>query len=297
MRTILVSGASGLVGRSLCEYSGANGSNVRTLSRGKDADFQWDLQAGSFNMAALEGVDAVVHLAGETVAQRWTTAARRRIRDSRVKGTRLLVQSILRSQTKPVFISASGINYYGYQQAEKVDECSPRGDGFLADVCREWEDELSPLEEVGIRCVRVRTGVVLSPKGGAMAKILPPFRAGVGGVIGSGNQRMSWITLSDLVRVFAACIDDKRYSGPLNAVAPHSIDNRGFTDALAGALRRPAIFPLPAKVVKLMFGAMATETLLSDLDVNPRRLIENGFEWIASDLDAAFKKEFGYESS
>ena len=292
MRTVLVTGASGLVGRALCKYLNASGSSVRTLSRGSGADFQWDSYTGSFDIAALDGVDAVVHLAGETVAQRWTAAAKRKIRDSRVIGTRLIVENILRSDTKPVFVSASGINYYGFEQSEKVDESSPLGKGFLTEVCRQWEAEVRPLEDSGLRTVCVRTGVVLSSEGGAMAKILPPFRAGMGGIIGSGEQRMSWIMLNDLVKVFSTCIEDERYRGPINAVSPKSVSNREFTKLLGRAIRRPVVFPLPAPVVKMMFGSMARETILSDLDVVPRRLIEHGFDWGYSDLETAFEELF-----
>ncbi len=277
--TLLVTGASGLVGRHLCRHLTASGYRIRTLSTGTGGDFQWDPTAGRLPAASLEGVAAIIHLAGENVAQRWTDAAKQRIRDSRVKGTELLVQRVLATEERPVFLSASGINFYGYNRAGPVDEKSESGEGFLAAVCRDWEAAAQPLEAAGCRCVYLRTGIVLSPEGGALAKMLPPFKAGVGGRIGSGRQMMSWIDLDDLVRMYAFCLGEDSIVGPVNAVAPEPVANADFTKALGKVIGRPTFFPLPAAIVRSIFGEMGGETVLSDLAVYPQFLRSNSFEW------------------
>ncbi|MFU8848425.1 MAG: TIGR01777 family oxidoreductase [Opitutales bacterium] len=288
-KIILVTGATGLIGRALCPLLEAKGYQVRSLSR-SSGKFRWDPAAGKIDPAALDGVSAVIHLAGESVAQRWTAAAKRRILDSRVQSTALLAGEILKREQAITFISASGINYYGFERPTPVDESVDSGSGFLAEVCRQWEGAAQALIDAGRRCVFVRTGVVLSPEGGALAKLLPPFKAGLGGKVGTGSQRMSWISLQDLVRVYLDCLEQEALNGPLNAVAPKAVTNLEFTKAIGSVLHRPAVLPLPAFAVKAMFGEMGRETLLSDLEVVPGKLQAMGFTWEHATLAAALKE-------
>jgi len=286
-KTILVTGATGLIGQPLCRHLRDAGHSIRTLSRGRSGDFQWDPAKGLLPAEALAGVDAIIHLAGESVAQRWTAKAKKRILDSRVTGTALLARKILEGETRPDFISASGINFYGYDQDEPVDEASPGGRGFLAEVCREWEGAAKPLEAAGCRCVYLRTGVVLSQDGGALAKMLPPFKAGAGGRIGNGRQSMSWIALDDLIRIYAVCLEDSELSGPVNAVAPAPVTNQTFAETLGKVLGRPAFLPVPSLAVRALFGEMGRETVLSNLTVTPGKLNKIGFDWSFPQLEAA----------
>ena len=291
-RTVLVSGATGLVGRALCARLTTRGHTVRTLSR-RRGDVSWDLDKGTIDSNAMDGVDAVVHLAGEPVAQRWTPAAKERILQSRVKSTQLLVDAMLKARGTRAFISASGINFYGYARKRPVDEGSAPGSGFLAGVCHEWESAARPLDSRDIRAVFIRTGIVLSPAGGALAKMLPAFRLGLGGPIASGRQRMSWIGLEDLVEIYLRAIEDPACRGPVNAVAPEAIDNRTFTKTLGSVLRRPAILPLPAFAVKALFGEMGRETLLSDLAVVPEALRSLSQAWRHAGLESALRHCLG----
>lgn len=287
-KNILVTGATGLIGGALCPLLEAKGHSVRKLSRSSGV-FRWDPSAGEIDPVALEGIDTVIHLAGESVAQRWSDAVKRRILDSRVKTTGLLVREILKQGTSVDFISASGINYYGYEQDAPVDENSPSGNGYLAEVCREWEGAATPLIDNGNRCVFVRTGVVLSEKGGALAKLLPPFKAGAGGRVGSGKQMMSWIGLHDLARIYLHCVEADALFGPVNAVALEAVSNLEFTKALGAALNRPTAVPLPKFAVKMMFGEMGRETILSDLEVQPAKLKACGFTWEQEHLEATLE--------
>ncbi len=287
-KTVLITGASGLVGSALAVALRQRGHSVRTLSR-SSGDVSWDLDKDMLEAGALDGVDSVVHLAGEPIAQRWTAEAKRQILDSRVKSTRLLSEAIASCDRKPSLICASGGNFYGYNISEFVDERSPSGDGFLAEVCRAWEGAAQPAIDSGARTVFMRTGIVLSAKGGALAKMLPPFKLGVGGRIGNGEQKMSWIGISDLVQAYVCAVENEAVSGAVNAVAPEPVTNEVFTKTLGKALGRPTIFPLPAGVVKTLFGEMGKETVLSDLGVLPKRLEALGFEWKTPELDAALK--------
>lgn len=288
IRTILISGASGLIGSALYNALRGRGHTVSTLSR-SSGDVRWDPENGQLDFGALDGIDAVVHLAGEPIAQRWTKAAKRRILDSRVKGTRLLAEAIAACETQPSFICASGANFYGYAPSGSVDEKSPSGEGFLAEVCREWEASAQPAVAAGARTVFIRTGIVLSSKGGALAKMLPPFKMGLGGRIGDGKQNMSWISLPDLVRAYIFALENDTLSGAVNAVAPESVSNRNFTKTLGSVIGRPTIFPLPDAVVTTLFGEMGKETVLADLTVCPTRLKELGFEWAHPDLEEALR--------
>ncbi|HKK18882.1 MAG TPA: TIGR01777 family oxidoreductase [Opitutales bacterium] len=286
-KTILITGATGLIGRPLCEALGASGHRTRTLSRGKGGDFQWDPAKGELPPEAVDGVDAVVHLAGESVAQRWSAEVKRRILKSRTESTQLLARRILETGDRPDFISASGINYYGYDRDLPVDESSSSGEGFLAEVCRQWEAAARPLEEAGCRCVFLRTGVVLSARGGALAKMLPPFKAGAGGRIGDGKQAMSWIALHDLVRLYVECLENYDIAGPVNAVAPEPVTNRQFTKTLGKVIGRPTFIPVPALAIRTLFGEMGKETVLSNLAVKPKSLQELDFRWDYPNLEAA----------
>ena len=291
MKTILVTGANGLIGYALRQQLKTKGYNVRTLSRSGDGA-TWDIEAGTISDGTLDDVDAIIHLAGEPIAQRWTEETKRRIIDSRVNSIRILVKEILKQPNPPVYIGASGINFYGYNRKQPVDEQSETGAGFLAEVCRKWEGAAEPLTEAGIRTVFVRTGIVLSAEGGALAKMLTPFKLGVGGRIGSGNQSMSWIGLQDLVELYGFALEADQLSGPINAVAPNPVSNKVFTKELGRALGRPTIFPLPSTVIKMLFGEMGQETILADLTVIPKRAEQAGFSWTTPDLPAALEACF-----
>ncbi len=289
--TVLVSGASGLVGSALCQALKAKGYGVKRLSRTvvDGADVCWDVEAGSIDADAMQGVATVVHLAGEPVAQRWTVARKAQIMQSRVKGAQLLIGAMLEQPTPPDYISASGIHFYGAQCAAETNEASPSGAGFLAEVCREWEAAAQPLREVGVRTVFMRMGLVLSAHGGALSRMLPAFRLGLGGRIGSGQQRMSWVSLSDLVNMILLAIEDKRLHGPVNAVSPQVVTNAAFTRTLGTLLRRPTILPMPACIVQILFGAMGQETLCSDIAAVPQALHDVDFAWTHRDLHACLR--------
>jgi hypothetical protein len=275
-RRVLVSGSSGFIGRRLVALLEAHGCSVRGLSRSPagPGQFGWNPGAGWIDPAALEDVDAIIHLAGENIASgRWTKARRRRILASRVDGTRTLVEAMAKLRRRPaVFVCASGVNFYGTGPLV-CDESSPRGDGFLADVCEFWEAEAMAAQRLGVRTVLVRTGVVLDPSGGALARLLPVFRLGLGGPVGSGRQAFPWIGLDDLAEIYALALRDEGLAGPLNAVHPQVVTQGEFSRTLGKALRRPAILPLPAWLVRLVFGQMGRETLLGDLTVRPAVLL------------------------
>jgi len=295
-KTLLISGATGLVGQALCQTLEAKGHRVKRLSRSKNADVCWDIDAGFIDKDAMKGVNTVVHLAGETVAQRWTKAVKARILDSRVAGAKLLVRTLLEQDDPPDYISASGINYYGYRSGVGPTEQSPKGDGFLADVCEQWEGAAQPLIDAGIRTAFVRIGLVLSSQGGALKRMLRPFKLGLGGPICSGAQRMSWIGLPDLVSIFCLVIEDTAIKGPVNAVSPQFEVNQIFVSKLGELLNRPKALPLPGFMVKLLFGEMGKETLCSDLGIVPLLLKEKGFEWqyehLKNCLEACVQGEF-----
>ena len=283
---ILLTGASGLVGSALIPYLSAGGHTVVRMVRAghgrapspglPTASIEWDADAAKFSSpAAIEPFDAVVHLAGENIAAgRWTAAKKARIRDSRVGGTKALAEALARLPKPPrTLVAASAIGYYGDRGDENLIELSPRGDKFLAEVCGEWEASAAPARAAGIRVVHLRIGVVLSPLGGALAKMLPPFRMGAGGRIGDGRQWMSWIALDDLLDIVLHAIADESLSGPVNAVAPHPVTNEEWTQLLGKVLRRPAVLPMPAFAARAAFGEMADELLLSSTRVIPERLM------------------------
>lgn len=301
---ILISGASGLVGRALESSLKASGDDVfclvRDRSKVSDRAIFWDPNNGLVDIASLEGFDAVVHLAGENIAAgRWTDEQKKHILNSRLQGTKTLVNALTRLKQPPkVFVSASAVGYYGDRGDEICTEESSSGTGFLADVCRQWEAAAKPAEEIGIRTVFLRTGIVLSPNGGALAKMLPPFKLGLGGKLGSGQQYMSWIALDDLVGAIIFAIENDRVSGPINGVAPHAVTNAEFTTTLGTVLNRPTIFPVPAFVLKLLLGEeMANEVLLGGAHVEPKQLESLGYSFKYPELEPALKNLLGSEGA
>jgi len=275
---VLVTGSTGFIGRRLVPFLKARGYEVRGLTRGAAGpdQYQWNPAEQWMDPAALEGVSAVIHLAGENIAAgRWTKARKRRILASRVDGTRTLVEAMGKVHRPPeVLVSASGVNFYQPGPAVQ-DESAPNGRGFLADVCQYWESEAQVAQSLGVRTVLIRTGVVLDPSGGALARMLPAFKLGLGGPIGDGRQGFPWIGLEDLLDIFELAIRDTRLAGPVNAVHPHRVTQREFSQQLGKVLHRPAVLPVPAGLIRLIFGQMGDEALLSDLNIRPGVLLEN----------------------
>lgn len=289
---VAVAGASGMLGTPLARRLATDGHAVLRLVRRAPrgaGEVRWDPAAGVVDAAALEGVDAVVNLAGENVGERWTAERKARIRASRVDATRLLATTLAGLQRKPrVLVNASAVGIYGERGDERLDETSAPGGGFLAEVVRDWEAAAEPAAAAGIRVVLPRFGVVLSARGGALAKLLTPFRLGAGGPIGGGDQWMSWISLDDAVALMELAIHDERLAGPLNAVAG-AVTNRQFAHTLAGVLHRPALLPVPAFALKLAFGEMAEETILISQRAEPRALTQLGYSFIHPELDDAIR--------
>lgn len=298
---IAITGATGMVGAPLCHFLESGGHRVDRLVRRPPApgstDIQWDPASGGAGIApdALEGVDAVIHLAGENVGGgRWTPARMQAIMDSRRHGTMVLAEALARLKHKPaVLISASGVGYYGDHGDEVLtEEDTEAGRGFLAEVCQAWELATAPASQAGIRVANLRIGAVLAPSGGALAKLLPPFRCGLGGVVGSGRQWMSWIGLDDLLGVIHHVLATD-LAGPINATAPQPVTNLEFTRALARVLHRPSVFPLPAAVVQIAFGQMGHELLLEGARVVPGTLLEHGYRFHTPYLEEALRWELG----
>ena len=285
----LVSGASGPIGKALLPTLQKRGRTIR-LVRGPvtgDDQIRWD-PAKTASPEQLEGFSAVIHLAGETIAGRWNSAKKARIRDSRLQGTRNLAEALGKTSSPPaVFVCASAIGYYGNRGDEILREESAPGDDFLAEVCREWEAAAQPTVHAGIRTVNTRFGVILSRDGGALPKMLPPFRMGVGGRIGDGRQWMSWVHISDVVGAIEHVLDNAGMSGPVNVVAPSPATNAEFTRTLAAVLHRPAIFPMPAFAVQLAFGEMGEALLLGSQRVEPGKLGADGYQFQFSQLAPA----------
>lgn len=292
---ILVSGASGLVGSAVVRSLSTRGDTTIHLVRStpKDAarEILWNPQAGIEDASALEGVDAVIHLAGEPIAEgRWTEEKKRRIRESRVQGTRVLAEALAGLKQKPsVLLSASAIGYYGERGNEILTEESTPGDDFLSKVCREWEEATAEAERAGIRVAHMRFGIILDAKGGALAKMLTPFKLGIGGRLGSGEQYMSWIALDDVIGVIEHLLEKDAVRGPVNVVAPNPVSNSEFTKALGSAISRPTLFPVPKFAVRLAFGEVADLALLASQRVEPKRLKESGYVFKHPELKAAFK--------
>jgi uncharacterized protein (TIGR01777 family) len=289
---VLLTGASGLLGSALLRSLKSRGFQVVRLVRGSasaEDQIVWDpLQP--IDPETLSDFDAVIHLAGETVVGRWTNAKKAKIRESRVISTRNLAQALARTSEKPrVLITASAIGYYGDRADELLREGSTSGTGFLAEVCREWEAAAQLAADAGVRCAQLRTGVVLSSDGGALQKMLTPFRMGVGGNLGSGRQWMSWIHIQDWVGAVHHILKTDLLQGPVNMVATKPVTNAEFTKTLGSVLSRPTIFPVPAFAAKLAFGQMAEEVLLSSQRVEPNRLVTSGYPFQYSDLRKALE--------
>jgi uncharacterized protein (TIGR01777 family) len=317
---LAVTGATGLIGRRLVAALRARGDEVTALSRdperalrtlaqataargvaapaGSTAAGAASIQAAMWEPArepapasALAGRDAVVHLAGEEIAQRWSAAAKRAIFDSRVQGTRNLVRALasLPAAERPAtLLSGSAIGYYGARGGEPLDEEAPAGTGFLAQTCVAWEAAADAAADLGLRVVRLRTGVVLDPAGGALAKLLPPFKLGVGGPVAGGRQYVSWVQLDDLVGIALAALGDERYRGAVNGTAPEPVRNAELARALGRALHRPALLPIPAFALKALYGEMA-QTVTTGARVVPARALMNGYEFRYSGIDSALR--------
>jgi uncharacterized protein (TIGR01777 family) len=282
---IIVTGASGFIGKRLTEVLREAGHEIVSLGRGTSADFRWDA-ASDAPADAFEGADAVVHLAGEPVAQRWTAEAKQRIRDSRVLGTERLMHGLSITRTRPrLLVCGSAVGYYGDRGDEVLAEDAKPGTGFLAKVCREWEAKADLGEALGMRVVKVRTGLVLGPNGGALKEMLTPFKAGVGGRLGSGRQWMPWIHLDDIAGIFRHAVEGP-VRGVLNGAAPGVVTNADFTSALGKALHRPTLLPAPGFALKLAFGEMA-EMILSSQRVVPRATEASGYRFRYTELNAA----------
>jgi uncharacterized protein len=294
---VTLTGATGLIGTRVAKALTSRGDEVTVLSRSPDragaslgvAAEAWSPTDGPAPASALAGRDGVVHLAGEPIDQRWTDESRRRILASRELGTRNLVAGLRAADPRPAtLVSASAVGFYGDRGDERLTEEAPAGEGFTAQVCEAWEREADPAAELGVRVVRVRTGVVLSPSGGALAKMLPPFRLGVGGPVGGGRQYLPWIHVDDIVALYLAALDDARYDGPVNGSAPEPATNHDFSKALGRALHRPAVAPVPAFAMKLLFGDMA-EIVLAGQRAVPAKALALGHAFRHAELDEALR--------
>ena len=291
---ILITGASGLIGRSLQESLSAKGFELLLAGRKVPAsttEIKWDVEHGFADPKQIEGTDVIVHLAGESVSGfRWTEQKKKAIRDSRVLGTRSVVSNIAGMAKKPkLFISGSAEGYYGDRGDELLTEDSPHGNNFLADVCGEWEAESLRAEEFGVRTVLLRTGIVLSKEGGALAAMLTPFKLGLGGVVGSGRQWMSWISLDDEIRIINFILENEQIRGPVNLVAPNPVTNREFAKTLGEVLSRPTILPLPKFAINLVLGEMGDALLLHSTRVMPKKLQKAGYEFKFPNLKEALQ--------
>lgn len=295
---IAITGATGLVGTKLAHALREGGHEVLKLVR-KDAraedEVRWQPGQPNQDLSSLAGVDAVVHLAGENVAsRRWSAAQKRVIEDSRVPATLELVRALGRLSPRPrVFVGANAVGIYGDRGDEVLLESSADGEGFLAGVCRRWENASMTAEELGMRVVTLRIGLVLAQEGGALAKMLLPFRMGVGGRLGSGHQWMSWIGVGDLVRVVEHALMNESLSGPVNAVAPGIVTNRQFTKVLGQVLRRPTFCPVPGPIARLAFGEMADELLLGGARVQSAALEQSGFTFDQPELEGCLRSVLG----
>lgn len=293
---ILITGASGLIGKALQKSFAAKGYEMLLASRREPKDtshIQWDADTGfrDADLDRLEGLDAVVHLAGENIAGlRWTDEKKKAIRDSRVFGTRSMIETFDELKAKPkAFISGSAIGFYGDRGDEEMTESSPAGKTFLAEVCKEWEAESRRAEDLGIRTVLLRTGIVLSKDGGALATMLTPFKLGVGGVIGDGKQWMSWVSLDDVVGIINYVLENENVRGAVNNTAPNPVTNEEFTKTLGSVLYRPTFLPLPEFAVHMVFGEMGDALLLDSTRVIPKRMNDAGYEFMYADLRTALE--------
>jgi len=292
---VAVTGASGLIGSALVPVLREAKHEVLSLVRRTPThadEAQWDPAAGTIDVDALQGVDAIVHLAGENIGQRWTETSRRRILDSRVQGTRLVAETAAALDPQPALLAASAMGFYGQQRDQEFTESSPRGQGFLADVVDAWERAAEVAREAGVRVVQFRQGLVLSKDGGALGRMLLPFRLGVGGRIGGGRQWWSWVAIDDLAAAYLFALE-RPLDGLYNLAAPGVVRNADFVDALGNVLSRPTIFPLPGFAVRLAFGEMGEEMLLGGQRIDSERLRGEGFEFAYPELEGALEHVLG----
>lgn len=283
---VAVSGSSGLIGTALCTALDGTGHEVVRLVRrapSTEDEVQWDVAARTVDESALQDVGAIVNLAGENIGQRWTATAKRRAWESRVDGTRLLAETGARLPSRPLLVCASAVGYYGYESDELVDETAGRGSGFLAELVEAWEAAADPARAAGLRTVHLRQALVLSRHGGALQRMLLPFKLGVGGRVGNGRQWWSWVSLADAVSAYLFVLDHQ-LEGPVNVSAPGAVTNEEFTKELGAALHRPTVLPTPAFALKTAFGEMAEEMLLGGQRVAPARLEAAGFAFAHTDL-------------
>lgn len=288
---IAISGSSGLIGSALVHALSSDGHAIRHLVRRRardESEISWDPQRGEIDAVRLNGVDAVINLAGEKLDQRWTDEVKQRIRESRVKSTDLIARTLASLSSKPrVLVSGSAIGIYGDRGDEVLDESSSLGDGFLASVCKDWEAATRPAEDAGIRVVHSRTGIVLAKDGGALPRLVMPFRFGVGGRLGSGQQWMSWIAIADVVGAIRHALTTDTMRGAMNLVAPNPVRNEEMTEALSHELHRPALLPVPRVAMKLMLGEMADAAVLASQRVEPKALRAAGYSFALPVLEQA----------
>lgn len=291
---IAITGSTGLVGNALVHALGSDGHSVQRIVRRRtkngDREIFWDPAAGTIEADKFNNVDAVVHLAGASVAKRWSPSVKQEILDSRVQGTGLLCQTLAGLTSKPsTLVSASASGYYGDRGEELLDESSPPGQSFLADVCQQWEAATHPARDADIRVVNLRIGLVLSGEGGALARMLMPFKMGAGGPVGSGRQYLSWITLDDLVRVIQFALHAAALAGPVNAVTPNPVTNHEFTKTLGRVLHRPTVLPMPAFAARMAFGEMADSLLLASAKISPAALTAAQFDFTNPQIEPALR--------
>ncbi|MFN8578608.1 MAG: TIGR01777 family oxidoreductase [Candidatus Sericytochromatia bacterium] len=296
---IIISGGSGLIGQALVKSLKQDGHNIKTITRNKNTSENqifWDIERNIIESDKLENSDVIIHLAGENISGdnpiqgRWTNERKEKILNSRVKGTKLLANTILNLKKQPkLFISASAIGYYGDRGSEVLDEKSFKGKGFLSDVCQKWEEETNVLKNSNIRLVNTRFGVVLSKDGGALKAMLFPFQMGVGGIIGNGKQFMSWVDIDDVVGSIKHIINNSEINGIVNIVSPSPITNYEYTKTLGSTLNRPTIFPIPKIGINLLFGEMGNELLLGNQNVQPNVLLQSGYDFIYKTIDKSLE--------
>lgn len=297
---VLISGASGFIGSHLTTELEARGHSVLELTRSPVGNarrqIRWSPAEGTIDHYAIADAspDAVVHLAGESIDGRWTKKKRRRIMNSRVEGTKLLAETVARLETKPkLMISSSAVGYYGSRGRQEIGEAAGPGEGFLAEVCVQWEKAAEPARDAGIRVVHPRFGVVLGGSGGMLAKVLPLFKLGLGGTLGSGDQMMSWVHIGDVVGALQHMLDDGKLTGPVNVTSPHPVSNREFTRTLADVLKRPAVFKVPAFALKLALGQQADDMLLTSQKILPQELERVNYSFAHPLLEMALRDLLG----
>jgi uncharacterized protein (TIGR01777 family) len=299
MKKILISGSSGLIGSNLSTFLSKQDYNICRLVRRKNSnagsEIFWDPLDAVIENASLEGFDIVIHLAGASIASwPWNRNKKSKIKDSRVQGTYFLSKSLAALPLKPqLLICASAIGYYGHRAAEMLDEGNPAGRGFLSEVCQEWEVAAEPAKQAGIRVAQLRFGMILSSKKGALAKMLPAFKIGLGAQIGTGKQYMSWITLEDVLRIIKYVIENPSLHGPINVVAPTPVTQVEFSKCLGRVLSRPVLFTLPSFILKATLGQMAEELLLASTRVSPKKLIDSGYSFQHPELEPALRSLLG----